>query len=125
MMAVYNASVPKQQLDEETTTNVTPIKIEAQDPQKTEDACLVVIYGPEIGRRIAMGFGNFEIGRSSKNDLALDQESVSRHHARITRAREGWSIRDLGSTNGTYVNDLPIQEKPLRDGDQVKIGRSI
>jgi diguanylate cyclase (GGDEF)-like protein len=111
--------------DEETTTSVTPIRVEPPSAQGPEDACLVVIYGPDLGRRIALGFGNFEIGRSSKNDLALDQESVSRHHARITRGREGWTLRDLGSTNGTYINDQPIQERLLRDGDQIKIGRSI
>ena len=112
--------------EEETTTSVTPIRAEAKsDGGVIGDGCLVVIYGPDIGRRIALGFGNFDIGRSSKSDLPLDQESVSRNHARITRSREAWSLRDLGSTNGTYVNDLPIQERALKDGDQIKIGRSI
>jgi diguanylate cyclase (GGDEF)-like protein len=111
--------------EDETTTSITPIKINHTDAGVSEDACLVVIYGPDLGRRIALGFGTFEIGRSSKNDLPLDQESVSRHHARISRGHVGWVVRDLGSTNGTYVNDAPIQEKVLRDGDQIKIGRSI
>jgi diguanylate cyclase (GGDEF)-like protein len=112
--------------DEETTTSVTPIHVEAKaEGGAVGDGCLVVIYGPDLGRRIGLGFGNFDIGRSSKSDLPLDQESVSRNHARIARSRDGWSLRDLGSTNGTYVNDLPIQERTLKDGDQIKIGRSI
>ena len=95
--------------DETTTTSVTPIRL---DPNAAEgafsDACLVVIYGPELGRRIALGYGDFAIGRSSKSDLPLEQESVSRNHARISRNREGWTLADLGSTNGTYVNDKVI-----------------
>lgn len=122
---MYNATVTRRDL-EETTTSVTPIRVEAKaEGGVVGDAVLVVIYGPDLGRRIALGFGNFDIGRSSKSDLPLDQESVSRNHARITRARDSWTLRDMGSTNGTYVNDLPIQERALKDGDQIKIGRSI
>ena len=102
------------------------------------EACLVVIYGSELGRRIPLGNGAFEIGRSSKSDLPIDQESVSRHHARITRGSGLWAgasahrtrdlpfiVADLGSTNGTYVNDVAVTERALVHGDQVKIGHSI
>lgn len=109
---------------DDTTTSVTPIRVSPR-PEAVSEACLVVIYGPDMGRRIPLGFGAFEIGRSSKNDLPLDQDSVSRHHARITRSREGWSVRDLGSTNGTYVNDAAVEERALADGDRIKVGRSI
>ncbi len=93
---------------------------------KPGEACVVVIYGPEIGRRITLGTAPFEIGRSSKNDLFIDQESISRHHARITFDGVGsYLVTDLNSTNGTFVNDTPVKEQSLRDGDQVQIGRSI
>ncbi len=91
------------------------------------DACVVVLYGPELGRRATIGRGPFQIGRSSKNDLPIDQESVSRHHARITTQGRGHAIEDLDSTNGTYVNDDKIgrERRVLRDGDQIRVGRSI
>jgi len=90
------------------------------------EGCLVEIYGQDLGRRIPLAGGVFEIGRSSKCDLAIDQDSVSRHHARIARSRDGrYSVADLGSTNGTYVNDVAVTEHVLHDGDQVKIGRTI
>jgi diguanylate cyclase (GGDEF)-like protein len=89
------------------------------------DACIIVIYGPELGKRVQLGTAPFEIGRSSKNDLFLDQESVSRHHARITFDGTHYWVGDLKSTNGTFVNDEPIREQRLKDGDQVRIGRSI
>jgi diguanylate cyclase (GGDEF)-like protein len=88
-------------------------------------ACLVVIYGPELGKRAPLSQTTFEIGRSSRSDLPIDQESISRHHARITFDGGRHMIEDLGSTNGTFVNDINVKRQPLKDGDQVKLGRSI
>ncbi len=88
-------------------------------------ACLVVIYGPELGKRAPLAQATFEIGRSSRSDLPIDQESISRNHARITFDGERHVIEDLGSTNGTFVNDVSTKRQALVDGDQVKVGRSI
>jgi diguanylate cyclase (GGDEF)-like protein len=106
---------------------VTAIDLEAFSTvaRTTDRACLVVIYGPELGKRAALGHGPFEIGRSSKADLPIDQESISRHHARITFEGGRHHIEDLGSTNGTFVNEHQSKKAPLKDGDQVKLGRSI
>lgn len=88
-------------------------------------ACLVVIVGEEIGKRITLDNRNLIIGRSSSADLQLDVDSVSRNHALVARSNFGWMLRDLGSTNGTLVNDQPIKEHPLADGDQIRIGRAL
>ncbi|MBX3190224.1 MAG: GGDEF domain-containing protein [Labilithrix sp.] len=106
---------------------VTAIDIESfnQVSQSGDRACLVVIYGPELGKRAALSQGTFEIGRSSRSDLPIDQESISRHHARITFDGRSHVIEDLGSTNGTFVNDVNVKKKNLQDGDQIKLGRSI
>jgi diguanylate cyclase (GGDEF)-like protein len=99
---------------------------EAPPPHVTgARACLVVIYGPELGKRSSLGGDPFEVGRSNKCELSIDQESISRHHARFTYDGERHSVEDLGSTNGTFVNDQPVKKSSLRDGDQVKVGRSI
>src|SRR5262249_12574396 len=89
------------------------------------DGCLVVIYGLELGRKYNLEQANIVIGRSSKSDVQIDQESVSRNHAKIINTGKSIILRDLGSTNGTYVNDQLIDEYVLRDGDFVKIGRTI
>jgi diguanylate cyclase (GGDEF)-like protein len=66
------------------------------------------------------------IGRSPKCEIQVDQESVSRNHCRIRFEGGEFLVRDLGSTNGTYVNDdLVHEEGRLRHGDQLKVGRTI
>lgn len=116
--------------DERTTNpNKTVVTVITKAPQnRAEDGregCLVIIYGDDLGRRVPLGPEPTIIGRSSKCDVQLDQESVSRNHARISRQRTNYVIRDLGSTNGTYVNDELVDEVVLRDGDQLKVGRTI
>ncbi len=114
--------------DERTTNpNKTVVTVISQSPRKesSREACLVIIYGDDLGRRVPLGAEPCIVGRSSKCDVQLDQESVSRNHARVSLAGDGYSIRDLGSTNGTYVNDELVDEIMLRDGDQLKIGRTI
>ncbi len=108
-------------------TRVTQIQQEGGSPKgaRPGDACVIVIYGPELGKRVQLGTAPFEIGRSSKNDLFLDQESISRHHARIAFDGTHYWISDLNSTNGTFVNDVQVKEARLKDGDQIPIGRSI
>ena len=88
-------------------------------------ASVIVIYGSELGKRLQIGAAPFAIGRSPENDLPLDEESVSRQHARITFDGAHHWVADLKSTNGTYVNDRPVTEHRLVDGDQVRIGRAI
>jgi diguanylate cyclase (GGDEF)-like protein len=94
-------------------------------PAPTGGASVIVIYGPELGKRLQLGTAPFEIGRSARCDLPIDQESVSRHHARITFDGKDYWIQDLGSTNGTFVGDVAVQKQKLCDGEQVRIGRSI
>lgn len=63
------------------------------------------------------------IGRAPTNELSIDRKEVSRLHAVVERFPSGWSIRDLGSTNGTTVNGQPLRQgRILRDGDRVEIG---
>ncbi len=95
------------------------------DKPVAKEAALVVIYGNDLGRKFNLNLPSIVIGRSSKSDLQIDQESVSRSHAKIINTGKTIILRDLGSTNGTYVNDELIDEYVLRDGDFIKIGRTI
>src|SRR5882724_5016999 len=106
-------------------TIITERKLPVTGEVTDHDAYLVVIYGDELGKRIPLSEGEVEAGRSSACQIPIDQESVSRRHARIWWTGDTFRVKDLGSTNGTYVNDAPVGEQDLRDGDLVKVGQTI
>ena len=78
--------------------------------QSLPSACLVVIYGAELGRRFLLDRPEMTVGRSSQCEIVLDQDSVSRQHAKITVGPQKTAVKDLGSTNGSYVNDELVTE---------------
>ena len=81
----------------------------------------VLIVGGEGGRRLPVS-DNAVLGRLPECDVTLDDPSVSRRHARITRKGSGWAITDLGSTNGVKVNGSRVTESDLADGDRLHLG---
>ena len=105
-------------------TVVTAIS-KISDRPVAKEACLVVIYGLELGKKFNLNRPQIIIGRSSKADIQIDQEAVSRNHCKIINTGKAILLRDMGSTNGTYINDELIDEYVLRDGDYIKVGRSI
>jgi hypothetical protein len=74
-------------------------------------------FQPEDGRVRTL------IGRSPECDVFLDDVTVSRRHAELVNENDTFSIRDLGSLNGTYVNRKRIESATLQDGDEVQIGK--
>jgi diguanylate cyclase (GGDEF)-like protein len=107
------------------STVVTAVSPNPLTQEVSSAACLVVILGAEIGKRVTLGEHDLVLGRSSSADVQLDIDNVSRNHASIVRSAHGWILRDLDSTNGTFVNELPIRERLLRDGDQIRVGRAM
>jgi pSer/pThr/pTyr-binding forkhead associated (FHA) protein len=84
---------------------------------------LVVRQGPEIGTRYALHGDSLSVGRVPDNDIQLDDFTVSRQHAVLVREGSDWLLRDLGSLNGTYVNNERVEEAVVRHGDAIQIGR--
>jgi diguanylate cyclase (GGDEF)-like protein len=108
-------------------TRITKVQVVKPKATSSEDGAVVLIYppGPDMGRRWELGSDEIVVGRGSDCDIQIDRDSVSRRHARIFRVGDQWHVEDLGSTNGSYINDVPIQKSPLRDLDFVKIGSAI
>ena len=89
-------------------------------------ACLVQIHGPEVGKRYVLDGESLTLGREDANDVVVDLDTVSRRHARVVVRGGRPVLEDLGSTNGTYLNDVEVApESPLRSGDFLKVGGSV
>ena len=88
-------------------------------------ATLLVIEGIDQGTRFELGDGEAGIGRHVQNTIRLNDTEASRCHARIQFASGAFSLTDLGSSNGTYVNRRPVRERELVNGDLIQIGRSV
>ncbi len=87
-------------------------------------ALLVVQYGPNAGARFLLDGPRTTAGRSPDADIFLDDVTVSRKHAEFLGRDGDYSVRDVGSLNGTYLNRVRIDETvPLRNGDEVQIGK--
>ncbi|MBW3645069.1 MAG: FHA domain-containing protein [Actinobacteria bacterium] len=74
------------------------------------------------GQRVALSNGTATIGRSADCTVHLSDSSVSRRHAEVRPAGDGWTLVDLRSTNGTKVNGATITERRLKDGDRISLG---
>src|SRR6266852_6387514 len=85
----------------------------------------VAISGPIKGSEFPLEQGVFTIGRESSNTLWLEHASVSRRHSVVSVQDERFSITDLESRNGTFVNRIPVKERELSAGDEVQIGEYV
>jgi Nif-specific regulatory protein len=88
-------------------------------------AKLAVIDGPGAGTEVELPSGEFVIGRDPASGLALAERLASRRHAVITGEAGIFTLVDLESRNGTFVNGIPVRERRLEHGDRIKIGSSL
>jgi hypothetical protein len=86
-------------------------------------ALLVVKRGPNAGSRFLLDSDLTTAGRHPESDIFLDDVTVSRRHAEFYRRGSAFTVRDVGSLNGTYVNRERIEEADLYGGDEVQIGK--
>lgn len=83
---------------------------------------LLVNPGTSAAWEIVLKPGVNRIGRGADNDFVINHQSVSTHHVEITVTGQGVRLRDLGSTNGTFVNRAPVTEAELTPGQHVQFG---
>ncbi|HLG97376.1 MAG TPA: sigma 54-interacting transcriptional regulator [Bryobacteraceae bacterium] len=86
---------------------------------------LEAIAGPLKGTSIPLTEDEITIGREPSNAVSLLDASVSRRHCLIKRDSDGFRIQDLNSRNSTFVNSVPVAERVLASGDEIKIGTSL
>lgn len=76
---------------------------------------------PPIRLALPLEAEMFVIGRSADCDISVDDDMISRHHARIRRTMDGWDVLDLGSTNGTWLNGRRITSAVALRGDELEL----
>lgn len=86
-------------------------------------ALLVVRRGPNAGSRFLLDADVTSVGRHPESDIFLDDVTVSRRHAEFRRTDGVFSVHDVGSLNGTYLNRERIDTAELTGGDEVQIGK--
>jgi pSer/pThr/pTyr-binding forkhead associated (FHA) protein len=84
---------------------------------------LVVTRGQNAGSRFTLTKQVTTAGRHPESDIFLDDVTVSRRHVEIVSAPQGFTVRDVGSLNGTYLNRERIEEAALANGDELQIGK--
>ncbi len=97
---------------------------EAKETDRTatvQEAMLVGLNG-DASTRYAIGPGRTTLGSSPDNDIQLNSNFISRHHAQIVCSSGDYILGDLSSTNGTFVNSSRIRRRALQEGDSITIG---
>ncbi|MEV4615819.1 FHA domain-containing protein [Kitasatospora sp. NPDC049258] len=106
------------------TPALSPEVLAAIDALPPGSALLIVQRGPNAGSRFLLDSDVTEAGRHPQGDIFLDDVTVSRRHVEFRRRQDGgFTVADVGSLNGTYVNRERIDEVALNNGDEVQIGK--
>jgi pSer/pThr/pTyr-binding forkhead associated (FHA) protein len=106
---------------EGTDADVAPGRVSGSLPHGM--ALLVVRRGPNAGARFLLDHDVTTSGRHPDSDIFLDDVTVSRRHAEFHREGVTFTVRDVGSLNGTYVNRERVEAATLANGDEVQIGK--
>lgn len=129
-MQMLVESISRKQHDTEELLKLCLSEIELLKSSIRTDSASV----PELARKIvacdgrppcefAIGPGNVSLGSGSDNDIRIDSTFVSRHHAEIISGPTECVLRDLNSTNGTFVNSKRIKRHALKHGDRILLGK--
>ncbi len=108
-------------------TRVTRVSGPPTNIHQVTEACIVCIYGPLLGKKWALaGDAILSMGRGEQNEVVLDLDNVSRRHCELFVRGDEVCVRDLGSTNGTFVNGREVKrEQVVHNDDHIKVGGAI
>lgn len=130
---VNGRTVDKQVLSHGDLIQVGKVELLFEDPAEEErlraagsrGVCFLEwVSGPKRGEKVLLDAARSTLGRRESSTIVLDDRMASGHHAEITKDLNGYTLRDLGSTNGTLVNGEPVTEMALTHGTRIRIGSS-
>lgn len=106
-------------------TGVSGARAAAEEAAPAGRPVLVVQRGPNAGTTFEIATDRVTIGRHPDSDFFLDDVTVSRRHAEVRRRGDEYTLKDVGSLNGTYVNGERVEEATLHDGDEFRVGKYV
>jgi pSer/pThr/pTyr-binding forkhead associated (FHA) protein len=115
-------SIPKTGLSDELLKSLSTDQKSVISSLPDGEGILLVLKGAGAGARFLLDAPETKIGRDTTNEIQLDDITVSRTHAMITK-KNGYSIKVLGSLNGTYLNAVAVRESKVNAGDEIQIGK--
>jgi two-component system cell cycle response regulator len=115
----------KSEVDKTEVADSDTLKIRLEEA-KSSSPVLVVISGRPLGKSFFLTKDTMVLGRDLIADISIGETSISRQHTEFALTADGIRVRDLGSTNGTFVNDVKVDTtKDLVDGDLIRCGSTI
>ncbi len=114
-------TVEDPKVEQKVRTQIVSVK-DAPRSISLRKAKLAVLDGPDAGRELVVDRDLIRVGQKEDNDLCISDKTVSRHHFEILKDKDGYVLRDLGSTNGTFYEGNRIKEVFLQSGALIKAG---
>jgi pSer/pThr/pTyr-binding forkhead associated (FHA) protein len=115
-------SIPQAGLSEDLLKSLTIEQKNVVSNLPKGEGILLVLKGAGVGARFLLDAAETKIGRDTTNEIQLDDITVSRSHAMISK-KDGYHIKDLGSLNGTYLNAIAVRDTQVTAGDEIQIGK--
>jgi pSer/pThr/pTyr-binding forkhead associated (FHA) protein len=115
-------SIPQAGLSEDLLKSLTIEQKNVFSNLPKGEGILLVLKGAGVGARFLLDAAETKIGRDTTNEIQLDDITVSRSHAMISK-KDGYHIKDLGSLNGTYLNAIAVRDTQVNAGDEIQIGK--
>jgi diguanylate cyclase (GGDEF)-like protein len=108
--------------DDDEVTKIGRVEVLPPRAPKRDRPYFIVLAGSNLGRMFRIEGGEVVLGRASTASIRLEDDGISRNHARVcVRGEELW-IEDMGSQNGTFINGERVTSHALKDGDKIQIG---
>jgi diguanylate cyclase (GGDEF)-like protein len=115
---------PPDDLEATRVSDLDKLREELGRRSERDRAYLIVLAGGDVGKMFKLDAGETVLGRSHRADIRLDDDSISRMHAKLTLTDAQIAIEDLNSSNGTLVNGDRATFQQLRDGDKIRLGET-
>ena len=115
-------AIPQSQVSDEVFKSLSDVARNVLNNLPKGQGILCVLKGAGAGSRFLLDAAETKIGRDVNNEIHLDDITVSRSHALITK-NDGYRIKDLGSLNGTYLNAIAVRDAQIQSGDEIQIGK--